>query len=157
MAKDGIRVDVYGDKELRRFMNQLPLSFDKKLMRATFTEATKGAIKSIRADTNEVTGNLKRSIGFKLVRGSGPLVWSGFIGARMSRRNGKYGRGHHAHLYAFGRKKRGAYSGKGDWIYRNAAQHEAFMERVLTVRSDARVNKVVQRHNRSTGTGFRIL
>lgn len=135
-ADRGIVVTLEGDKALKRTLGNMAMAGTKKFVQDSMREVTKPGIAKVKGNT-EVgpTGNLKRSIGYKNVRGSGPLVYSAIVGARMGRFRSKnpnsksYNSGFHAHLYAFSHMAWGKFrtKGAGDWIYKGMDSTRSLM------------------------------
>jgi len=108
-------ISLQGDKELSRLLKRLPLAVNKKAINGTARKAGRHVVSEARKNTNEVTGNLKRSIGIGSIKSKDKSSSGVWIGARRGGDNKRF-KGYHAHLYAYGHKGRGANKGKGNWI-----------------------------------------
>lgn len=88
-------MDLYGFKELDRFLEQLPRAAEKQVIYTVLGKSTKPFKRALRREIPVKTGNLKRSVrsGRMRRRIYGPEVWAGPMAP-------------HAHLVALGTAER---------------------------------------------------
>ncbi len=133
-------LEIRGDKQLQMMMASLPMSLNKKVINRVSRKAAKVVVKEARNNTNVVTGNLKRSIGVGALKSK--TNSGSWVGARMRGQS----KGHHAHLYAYGHKGRGANKGAGPWIQEAFSRKRGQVENIMLGEFTSITENVIRKH-----------